>query len=201
MEKTLLVIILVLLLIGTISTVINTVLLTKSTKQEKLVLKVVKICAIIICVIGLLFAIVFFASDSDSNSSDKTTTTQTEDVALSEAGFNEVSLDEYLELIKKEENSIILVARPTCGYCVKFTPILKQAKDEMNLTVNYINTDNITSEEDFTKFENSLDYLKNEEWGTPLVLIVNSGRVIDSNSGYTELSVIKKFFTKNGFGE
>jgi len=200
MEKTLLIVMLVLLVIITVSSIINTVLLTKSTKEKELVLKVVKICIVVICAVGLLFAVAFLASDSEGTKKE-TTTSQTEDVTLSEAGFNEVSLDEYLELIKKEENSIILVARPTCGYCVKFTPILKQAKDEMNLTVNYINTDNITSEEDFAKFEDSLDYFKDEQWGTPLVLIVNSGKVVDSNSGYTELSVIKEFFTKNGFGE
>ena len=41
--------------------------------------------------------------------------------------------DEYLELLKSSDKQIILIARPTCYYCQKFTPVLKQAKEEMNL--------------------------------------------------------------------
>ena len=79
-------------------------------------------------------------------------------VTLEGAGFNKLTMDKYLELIKSSEKSIILVARPTCGYCEKFSPILKEAADDMNLTVNYVNTDEFTNE-DWNTFTNSLEYL------------------------------------------
>ena len=69
----------------------------------------------------------------------------------------------------------------------------------MNLSINYINTDNL-SQSDWDTFQNSLDYLNSEEWGTPLTLIVQEGQVLADNGGYVDLDTIKKFFTDNGFG-
>lgn len=121
-------------------------------------------------------------------------------VTLENAGFKKLSMSQYLELIKSNEKNIILVARPTCGYCEKFSPILKEAADAMKLTINYVNTDEFTNE-DWTAFSNSLDYLKSEDWGTPLTLIVQNGSVIADNNGYVELEEIKAFFKENGLGE
>ena len=52
-----------------------------------------------------------------------------------------------------------------------------------------------------SSFTESLDYLKSEQWGTPLTLIVQNGEAIAENNGYVELDTIKEFFTNNGFGE
>ena len=131
----------------------------------------------------------------------KTTTTvetTTED-ELSKAGFNELTLDQYLEKINSSEKTIILIARPTCYYCQQFTPVLKQAMEDLGLTINYINTDNLSSS-DWDTFQSSLDYLNSEEWGTPLTLIVQNKEVLADNSGYVELDIIEKFFTDNGLG-
>lgn len=131
---------------------------------------------------------------------DDERTKRKEEVTLETAGFNSISVDEFVELTKKNEKSIVLVARPTCTYCVKFTPILKEAKDDMNLVINYVNTDDFT-EEDWPKFEGSLEFFSEVKWGTPLTLIVQKGTVVDYNNGYTELESIKEFFRNNGFGE
>lgn len=121
-------------------------------------------------------------------------------VTLEDAGFNELTIDKYLELLKSSEKSIILVARPTCGYCEQFSPILKEAADDMGLTINYVNTDEFTNE-DWDTFGNSLEYLAEEDWGTPLTLIVQDGKLVDANNGYVELDGIKSFFKENGLGE
>ena len=110
------------------------------------------------------------------------------------------SIDEYLNLLKSSDKQIILIARPTCGYCEKFTPILKQAMEDMNLTINYVNTDNFSSD-DWTKFQSSFDYLASDEWGTPLTLVVQDGKIVDTSNGYVELDAIKEFFAKNGLGK
>ena len=181
-------------LITVISSVVGTVILTKYTKSEKIVGKVLKIIGIIlliIIVIGGAIGVSYMKDDSASSE---------ETVTLETAGFNEVTLDEYLSLIKEDEQNIILVARPTCTYCELFTPTLKQAMDDMKLTINYIDTDKFTNE-DWTTFNSSLDYLNTEEWGTPLVLIVKSGQTVAVNSGYVDLGTIKSFFEANGYGE
>lgn len=197
MTNILLIIIAIMVLVTMVCTIITTALVTKESKDNELVCKILKVFGIILViaiVIGVAIGVSNIKKD-DTNGDNNVETTE-----LEKAGFNEVTLSEYLDLVKSSEKSIILVARPTCGYCQQFTPILKQAMEDMNLTINYIDTDKF-SEDDWTPFTESLDYLKSEQWGTPLTLIVQNGEAIAENNGYVELDTIKEFFTNNGFGE
>ena len=197
MTNVLLIIMTIMVLVTMVCTIITTALVTKESKDNELVCKILKVFGIILVVaivIGVAIGVSNIKKD-DTNSDNNVETTE-----LEKAGFNEVTLSEYLDLVKSSEKSIILVARPTCGYCQQFTPILKQAMEDMNLTINYIDTDKF-SEDDWTPFTESLDYLKSEQWGTPLTLIVQNGEAIAENNGYVELDTIKEFFTNNGFGE
>lgn len=195
MEMFLLILIAVMVLVTMVCSIITTIIEVKDKKAQPLLKKTLGITAFVLIIV-LVVGLAFGASSMkkvDSGDSNET-------VTLEEAGFNKVSLDEYLELIKSSDKNIILVARPTCAYCEQFTPILKQAMEDLNLTINYINTDNF-SNDDWTTFNDSLSYLNTEEWGTPLTLIVQNGEVVDSNNGYVELETIESFFTNNGFGE
>lgn len=196
MTMFLLIAIAIMTLIIMLSSIISTIIIVKDKKDFKLVKKVLSIAGIVIAIIAVI-SVAFGVSNMKSD--EKESTTSSEKVALEDAGFNEVNLDQYINLINGTEKSIVLVARPTCSYCELFTPILKQAMEQMDLTINYINTDNF-SDDDWTKFNESLDYLNSEEWGTPLVLIVQNGEAIAENNGYVDLETIKSFFKENGFG-
>lgn len=198
MANILLVFICVMVLITMVVSVIGLIILTKHTKEKKTVLRALKVTGIILLIIGVI--IISVSISSIKGNKNDTNNAKIEDVKLEDAGFNEVSLSEYLNLINSGEKKIVLVARPTCGYCEKFSPILKKAKDDMNLDINYIDTDKF-SNEDWTTFSNSLAYLNSEEWGTPLVMIVQHGEVLSVNNGYVDLATIKAFFETNGFGE
>ena len=195
MEMFLLILIAVMVLVTMVCSIITTIIEVKEKKAQPLLKKVLGITSIILIIV-LVIGLAVGASNLkkvDGNDSVET-------VTLEEAGFNEVSLDEYLELIKSSEKNVILVARPTCTYCEAFAPILSEASKELNIEVNYIDTDKFTND-DWTTFNNSLSYLSDEQWGTPLTLIVQNGEVVDVNSGYVELETIISFFTNNGFGE
>lgn len=191
-------------LVTMVCAVIDTIILVKDKKANELVKKALGITSIVLLVALVIGASVGVSHMDKGKGSTKTTTTEessdSSQTALEQAGFNKVSIDEYLELIKSSDKQIILIARPTCGYCEKFTPILKQAMEDMNLTINYVNTDNFSSD-DWTKFQNSFDYLASDEWGTPLTLVVQDGKIVDKNNGYVELDAIKEFFNKNGLGK
>lgn len=177
----------VMVLITIIISIIALVIVTKYTNQGKIVGKVLKIVGLVIAVLAVLalaVGISFFKKSDSKPPKD----------------YNEVTLSEYLDIINRDEKSIILVARPTCEYCKKFSPKLKQAAGDLDLTINYIDTDKF-SNDDWTTFSNSLAYLNSEEWGTPLVLIVQKGEVLSVNNGYVDLATIKAFFETNGFGE
>lgn len=198
----LLILIAVMTLVTMVCALIDTIILVKDKKANELVKKALGVTSIV-----LLVALVIGASigvshmDKGSGKTNKTEISEeNNETALEDAGFNKVDIEEFLKLIKNSDKQIILIARPTCGYCEKFTPILKQAMEDMNLTINYVNTDNFSSD-DWTKFQNSFDYLASDEWGTPLTLIVQNGEIVDKNNGYVELDAIKEFFNKNGLGK
>lgn len=200
----LLILIAVMTLVTMVCSIIVTIMEVKDKKAQDLVKKALGITSIVLLVALVIGASVGVSHMDKTKSNNKTTTTESSSdssqTALEQAGFNKVSIDEYLNLIKSSDKQIILIARPTCGYCEKFTPILKQAIEDMNLTINYVNTDNFSSD-DWSKFQNSFDYLASNEWGTPLTLIVQNGEIVDKNNGYVELDAIKEFFTKNGLGK
>ena len=190
----LLILIAIMLLVTMICSIITTIIEVKDEHANSLVKKVLKVTGIVLAVLAVIGVAVGVSYLKENN------TKEVETVTLETAGFNELSLNDYLEIIKKDEKSIILVARPTCSFCEKFSPVLKQAMDDMNLNINYIDTDKFSSE-DWTTFSESLSYLNSEEWGTPLVLIVQNGEVIAENNGYVDLSTIKSFFKNNGYEE
>lgn len=202
MTKELLIVTLIMILIIVICPVITVLVLSKDEKNKELFNKILKVTTVVDLVVLVILVSLWIDPIKNNNLTVEKTTKKEETISgdeLSNAGFKELSINEYLELVKKDEKNIILVARPTCGYCQKFTPVLKEAAEDMNLTINYVNTDNF-SEEDWEKFNSSLIYLNSEEWGTPLTLIVQNGEVVAENNGYVDLDAIKKFFTDNGFG-
>ena len=203
MTRGLLIVSLIIVLILFICPIAVTYVLSRKEKNKEVFKNIISIVSIVDLVVIIFLLALWIGPIKSKDLTFKTNTTTKATAGsteLSEAGFNEVSIDQYLELVSSSEKSIILVARPTCYYCQQFTPILKQVMEDMNLTINYIDTDKFTTA-DYEKFSNSLDYIKNNEWGTPLTLVVQNGEAIDVNSGYVELDAIKEFFTKNGFGE
>lgn len=163
----LLILIAVMTLVTMVCSIIVTIIEVKDKKAQDLVKKALGITSIVLLVALVIGASVGVSHMDKTKSDNKTTTTESSSdssqTALEQAGFNKVSIDEYLNLIKSSDKQIILIARPTCGYCEKFTPILKQAMEDMNLTINYVNTDNFSSD-DWSKFQNSFDYLASNEW-------------------------------------
>ena len=191
MTNVLLAILLIMLLITMIASVVTAAVIISESKSKELIHKILKIISI--SLIGAAIGASYIKKD---NSSDNTID---ENVTLTEAGFNEITIDEYLALIKESSENVILIARPTCGYCEKFTPILKKASEDMNVKINYIDTDKLT-EETWKSFNASFDIFSGE-WGTPLVLVTKDSKIVAKNEGYTDLTTIKKFFKDNKLGE
>ena len=195
MNTFLLGIIIGLVVVTMVCSIMTAIMVTKYTKQEELAKSLLKTFGIIFAVILVVGA----AAGISTIKKDDSGSSKTDEVSLETAGFNELSIDNYLKMLKEDEKNIILIARPTCSYCEMFTPILKEAADDMNLVIIYVNTDEFSSD-DWEKFESSLSYFSENEWGTPLTLIVQNGKVVADNGGYTDIETIKKFFKDNGLG-
>lgn len=195
---------------------------TRNTNKDEIVIskrKLVKILSITFA--SLLFIVLcFFISDANSEEYQKVSneTTQQESSqteaednfqkALKQAGEveedkrkapNEISIDKYLELYKGNENSIILLSRPTCQYCKIATPILENIIYEKDILINYLNTDNLDNDQT-AKLVSSDEYFS-DGFGTPLIVIVGNGKMIDSIEGLTTKENYISFFKKNKFME
>jgi len=110
--------------------------------------------------------------------------------------IKEISYQKLLELFNSDTTSIIYIGRPSCSACTSFYPNLRKAAEKNNLDINYLNTDNLTSEdkenlrlliEDFTT-----------TIVTPYTFTVQSGNIIDKLVGSYEVSTIEKLFRNSG---
>lgn len=134
----------------------------------------IKTGTIIVLVLIIVFGGSYFASELKSCDNHQAESTGQVDLTT-------IGIDEYLSLKQGSEASIIYIARPTCTYCQKQEPIMKNIAFEYGITVNYLNTDEL-DDEAHTKLLESDEYFA-EGYGTPLTLIVKDNQIIDKKEG------------------
>ncbi len=108
-----------------------------------------------------------------------------------------IGIDQYLALKKGEEKAIIYIGRPTCSACKMQDPYLKNVASEYNLTVYYLNTDELSAQEHSQLMAS--DAYFNNGYGTPLLLIVQNDQIIDLAQGARQKDGLVTFFKTNGF--
>lgn len=95
-----------------------------------------------------------------------------------ELDLNYIDYETYEKLLASKDKEVIVVGQTTCGYCVQAKVILNDVASEHEVEINYIDIAKL-DEEDREKFLNSLDYFQEDEWGTPIMMIVQDGEVVD----------------------
>lgn len=98
--------------------------------------------------------------------------------------------------VKSKQKSIIVVGQTTCSYCIKFKPILFKVAEEQDITINYINYNEIEELEELETYLQQFEAFQGE-WGTPLTLITENGKVLDTLGGYSSENQFLKFLQKN----
>ncbi len=81
--------------------------------------------------------------------------------------FTQIDVDKYLDYYKGEENTLILIARPTCHYCQIAEPIIQNIAYKYDININYLNTD------EFKDVESMVGYMYK---------YVENGEVINNKS-------------------
>lgn len=112
--------------------------------------------------------------------------------------LNYIDYQGFKRVATSNENKILVLGQTTCGYCIKAKPILNKIADEYDITINYLNITKLSSEEN-GKLSKYVSYLGENEWGTPLTLIVNNGEVVDSANGLLDEEGYINLFKNNGF--
>ncbi len=160
--------------------------------------------------VGIVIILIIIASFAGTNKKESTSNSEDVNAILTNAQeeskkvtadeqkeLSEINVDTYLEYYNGEENKLVLLARPTCGYCQIAEPLIKKIAKDYDLEIVYLNTDNFQGE-DQQKLMNSDEFFK-EGFGTPLLLCVGQNKIIDKVDGLTDTNHYIAFFQKNGF--
>lgn len=116
-----------------------------------------------------------------------------------------IDYDEYEELLDEEDTQVVVIGQTTCSHCIAIKPALNKVAGEYDLTINYLNLTEMEPEE-HTDFEESLkeieyndpDFVEKGQYGTPLTLIIENGKVKDYISGQRTNSQLVREFKKAG---
>lgn len=161
---------------------------------------------IMVCLYAIIALLVFITVALLLNLKDEKTTSNTNnttnDNTTDESGdydvsmFEEVTMDGMLEKIKSSDIQVVYIGRSTCGYCVKFLPVLQQAQSAFGYKTLYI---------DITKVDQSgydkivaLDNFFNDFGSTPMVALFKDGKFIKGTIGASEYSEFESFLKENG---
>ena len=140
--------------------------------------------------------------DSDSEADQLIARAQEESDSVSEdeqKAFEEIDTDQYLDLYNGSENAVVLFSRPTCGFCQIAEPILRHISYQYDFTIYNVNVDEM-DDDDNSKLLESDDFFSNG-YGTPLLIVVSDGEVVDMINGLVDTATYVDFFTDNGFIE
>lgn len=107
-------------------------------------------------------------------------------------GILNTNLKLYQDILKSNDTNIIYVSAASCSHCQNFEPILKNVVKEYDLKLYKIDLDKY-SQDDKTNLYNSLEFFSTE-WGTPSILIVKNGKLIESLVGERNKDQLIKLF-------
>jgi len=190
---------------------------TKSTKPEKSPkkhLREILFFSILTFVLLAGVAIAIVAGMNNDNSlQNKTSDIKKETTSKHDTSkMKEISAKE-ITAYTAGNASIVYIGRDSCGWSVKFSPIINKVIENLNLDILYIDLAKIvdissgkTTDKASYNFLLNLgtvtkmkDYMKENFGGTPMILIIKDNVILDGNSGYMELSKFTEFLQKNGF--
>lgn len=109
-----------------------------------------------------------------------------------EAGLHQITYDEYKTMVDNGDAFIVIIERSGCTYCIQYMPIIEAIANEKKISIHYIDTDTLTTEE-MNLLSTTNSYLKKNNWGTPTTLFMLGDRVLDSIGGYVEKDTVLSF--------
>lgn len=115
-----------------------------------------------------------------------------EDAKLS---LNYISYDDYITKKDSDEINITVIGKSDCVYCIYAKPVLNQLVEDKNIEINYLNLTYLEQED----YNNLISQLNKElnDWGTPTMLLTQSGKIVDILSGYVSLDSYVSFLIEN----
>ena len=173
------------------------------TKDYSEVLNKILICLYALIAILVINTTILLVKDG-STKTNITSDNSEENVDYDVSMFTSVTADTLGEAVSSDTAKIVYIGRSTCGYCVQFLPILQQAQTDYGYETLYLDITTVTTTEQQDKilaFDNEEEFLKENFGGTPMVLLMKNGKIVDTWIGYAEYSEYSAWLEKNGFAK
>ena len=156
-------------------------------------------------VIGILLALNLCVNlisgsknSTKSETENKKENNQQEEVADYDVSeFDTLTTSELDEKIKAGGTQVVYIGRSTCGYCVKFVPVMKEVQSELGFKTIYVDLEQMSSDDAETLYAYD-DYIKENFGYTPMVLVFRDGSFVKGTVGYTEADGYKDFLSEAG---
>lgn len=186
------------------------------------------ILVIIAIVVGLFNTLLITNRTSVKENSEVTSGESGNESGYSTANFDKIKGTD-IEAESKGKTIVVLMARQTCGYCVKYAPILESVQSSYGFKSKYIDltdiidlsTGSIIDEDskdallnlkaDKTCITEATDqngnkiscseFMANEFGATPLTLVIRDNKLIYALAGYVDESTLKSIFDDLGLGK
>lgn len=196
-------------------------------EKELSIIRSVSIASLVVSTIVLVLALLIFAkingsgskdlsrvtssssgsSDSGEDSSGEGTSTEY-DVSM----FNKISFDDFKNMFEDGDSKVrfVFTGRSNCSFCISFLPSLQKSVEEYDYELDYLDMITVYStqastyskEDDKTLEEiRAMDSHFSDEntalGATPMVYVVQNGKVIDVHAGYTEYEDYASFLEEH----
>ena len=148
-----------------------------------------------------------YSDSSSETNSESENETEEYDVSM----FDEIKASDITSKTKKSKQ-VIYVGRSTCSWCIKFLPNLQKSQKEYGYKTLYIDIAKIidfsaNSIIDQTAYNTMIsltgddykDYMDENFGSTPMVLIVEKGKIIGAQTGYSEYDDFVKVLEDAGY--
>ena len=178
------------------------------TKKEEAnyteILNKILICLYALIAILVINTTILLVKDGGSVSNSGTSQGTNENIEYDVSMFTSVTADTLGEAVAEDTAKLVYIGRDSCGYCVQFLPVLQQAQEDYDYETLYLDITTVTTTEQQDKilaFDNEDKFLEQNFGGTPMVLLMKDGKLVDTWIGYAEYSEYSSWLEENGFAK
>lgn len=167
-----------------------------------------------IVMIGFIVVILLIAGLYIKGTGTKSTSTSTASSSSSSSTEYDVSRmtkitgSDAVKLFDDAGTHILYIGRPTCSVCVQLVPQLNETIDELKVSVNYLELtssfrtdwaglfDKLTIKTTVNKEEGTFGELLEQYGYTPVIIVIQDGKMVDGFIGYRDSEAITSLFKK-----
>jgi len=114
------------------------------------------------------------------------------------ANFYYINVDQLKALYDADTEALIYIGTPKCPFCVEMEPMVREVADQLGVATYYLNTANF-ADGDYEKLMQIDRFFREEQWGTPLFVVVGNGRMLDDiQAGMTDRDGYLTFLERVG---